>query len=244
MRGRLADSRRHRPLRRAEPVQPSRLRHIDRVILTACGTSYHAGLGRRVPAGGTGPGAGRGGVRQRVPLPQPAHRAAAPWCSPSRKVARRPTPWRPCGSPSGWGTPDPGHLQRRRVSSIAREADGGVYLHAGPGDRRGQHQGVHLARCAVLTMLALYFGRTRHLSSRGKGKRIIDELRALPDASPPQALDVPRPGQERWPSKYAGARHQRAVPGPAVPVPGRAGGGVEAEGDQLHPRRGLRRRPR
>ena len=29
-------------------------------------------------------------------------------------------------------------------STIAREADGGIYLHAGPGDRRRQHQGVHL----------------------------------------------------------------------------------------------------
>ncbi len=32
-------------------------------------------------------------------------------------------------------------------STIAREADGGVYLHAGPGDRRRQHQGVHQPGC-------------------------------------------------------------------------------------------------
>ena len=34
---------------------------------------------------------------------------------------------------------------------------------------------------AVLTMLALYLGRMRHLSSL-QGARMLDELRALPDA--------------------------------------------------------------
>ena len=49
-------------------------------------------------------------------------------------------------------------------STIARETDGGVYLHAGP------EIGVASTKAfsnqvAVLTMLALYMGRTRHLSS-------------------------------------------------------------------------------
>jgi glucosamine--fructose-6-phosphate aminotransferase (isomerizing) len=37
------------------------------------------------------------------------------------------------------------------------------------------------SQVCVLTMLALYLGRTRHLSSI-QGQRIIDELRALPEA--------------------------------------------------------------
>ena len=64
-------------------------------------------------------------------------------------------------------------------SSIAREADGGVYLHAGP------EIGVASTKAfsnqvAVLTMLALYMGRMRHLSSL-QGARMIKEIRAIPD---------------------------------------------------------------
>ncbi len=64
-------------------------------------------------------------------------------------------------------------------STIAREADGGVYLHAGP------EIGVASTKAfsnqvAVLTMLALYMGRMRHLSSI-QGQRMVQEIRGLPD---------------------------------------------------------------
>jgi glucosamine--fructose-6-phosphate aminotransferase (isomerizing) len=64
-------------------------------------------------------------------------------------------------------------------STIAREADGGVYLHASP------EIGVASTKAfsnqvAVLTMLGLYVGRMRHLSSI-QGLRMIKEIRALPD---------------------------------------------------------------
>jgi glucosamine--fructose-6-phosphate aminotransferase (isomerizing) len=64
-------------------------------------------------------------------------------------------------------------------STIARETDGGVYLHAGP------EIGVASTKAfsnqvGVLTMLALYMGRMRHLSSL-QGLRMIKEIRALPD---------------------------------------------------------------
>src|SRR5262249_56056009 len=49
-------------------------------------------------------------------------------------------------------------------SSIAREADGGVYLHAGPEIGVASTK-AFTNQVAVLTMLALYFGRMRHLSS-------------------------------------------------------------------------------
>jgi glutamine---fructose-6-phosphate transaminase (isomerizing) len=64
-------------------------------------------------------------------------------------------------------------------SSIAREADGGVYLHAGPEIGVASTK-AFTSQCTVLTMLALHFGRTRHLSSM-QGQKIIQELRALPD---------------------------------------------------------------
>jgi glucosamine--fructose-6-phosphate aminotransferase (isomerizing) len=65
-------------------------------------------------------------------------------------------------------------------SSIAREADGGVYLHAGPEIGVASTK-AFTNQVAVLTMLALYFGRLRHLSAL-QGARMIRELRAVPDA--------------------------------------------------------------
>ncbi|MBL8798924.1 MAG: glutamine--fructose-6-phosphate transaminase (isomerizing) [Planctomycetia bacterium] len=64
-------------------------------------------------------------------------------------------------------------------STIAREADGGVYLHAGPEIGVASTK-AFTSQVSVLTMLALYFGRMRHLSSI-QGSRMIQELRALPD---------------------------------------------------------------
>jgi glucosamine--fructose-6-phosphate aminotransferase (isomerizing) len=64
-------------------------------------------------------------------------------------------------------------------SSIAREADGGVYLHAGPEIGVASTK-AFTNQVAVLTMLALYMGRMRHQSSL-QGARMIKEIRALPD---------------------------------------------------------------
>src|SRR5205807_8352400 len=49
-------------------------------------------------------------------------------------------------------------------SPIAREADGGVYLHAGPEIGVASPKAFTPQVC-VLTMMALYFGRMRHLTS-------------------------------------------------------------------------------
>jgi glutamine---fructose-6-phosphate transaminase (isomerizing) len=65
-------------------------------------------------------------------------------------------------------------------STIAREADGGVYLHAGPEIGVASTK-AFTNQVAVLTMLALYMGRMRHVSSI-HGLRMLKELRALPDA--------------------------------------------------------------
>src|SRR4029077_4890660 len=64
-------------------------------------------------------------------------------------------------------------------STIAREADGGVYLHAGPGVGVWSTK-AFTSQVTVLAMLALYLGRMRHLSSL-HGARMLEELRSLPD---------------------------------------------------------------
>jgi glucosamine--fructose-6-phosphate aminotransferase (isomerizing) len=65
-------------------------------------------------------------------------------------------------------------------SSIAREADGGVYLHAGPEIGVASTK-AFTNQVAVLTMLAVYLGRMRHLSSL-QVAQIVRELRGMPDA--------------------------------------------------------------
>ena len=64
-------------------------------------------------------------------------------------------------------------------SSIAQEADGGVYLHAGPEIGVASTK-AYTSQVVVLAMLALYFGRLRHLSYDA-GRRIIAALKQLPD---------------------------------------------------------------
>jgi glutamine---fructose-6-phosphate transaminase (isomerizing) len=63
-------------------------------------------------------------------------------------------------------------------SSIAREADGGIYLHAGPEVGVASTK-AFLAQVTVLALLALYLGRLRHLSFTD-GLAVIDAIEAVP----------------------------------------------------------------
>jgi glutamine---fructose-6-phosphate transaminase (isomerizing) len=65
-------------------------------------------------------------------------------------------------------------------STIAREADGGVYLHAGPEVGVASTKAFS-AQVAVLTLLALYLGRLRHLSF-SEGLDVINAIEAVPAA--------------------------------------------------------------
>ena len=65
-------------------------------------------------------------------------------------------------------------------SSVAQEADGGLFLHAGPEIGVASTK-AYTSQCAALLMLALYFGRLRHISYN-EGRRIIDNLQRLPEA--------------------------------------------------------------
>ena len=70
-------------------------------------------------------------------------------------------------------------------STIAQEADGGIYLHAGPEIGVASTK-AFTSQCVVLAMLALYFGRLRHLSFDA-GMRIIERLQAAARAGAPGA---------------------------------------------------------
>jgi glucosamine--fructose-6-phosphate aminotransferase (isomerizing) len=158
-------------------LDTQRLRQIDRVILTGCGTSYHAGLVgeflfedfARIPVEVEyasefryrNPPIDRNTVV--VAITQSGETADT--LAALRESKRKGHPTLALCNVVG--------------SSIAREADGGVYLHAGPEIGVASTK-AFTNQVVVLAMLALYFGRMRHLSPI-QGGRIIDELRALPD---------------------------------------------------------------
>jgi glucosamine--fructose-6-phosphate aminotransferase (isomerizing) len=158
-------------------IDASQLRHVDRIIMTACGTSFHAGL------------IGEYLLEQFARIPVEVEYASeyryrnSPIDKNSVVV----------GITQSGETADTlaalREAKRKGIrtlalcnvvgSSIAREADGGVYLHAGPEIGVASTK-AFTAQVAVLTLLSLYLGRMRHLSFAA-GKRILDELRAMPD---------------------------------------------------------------
>ncbi len=118
-------------------------------------------------------------------------------------------------------------------STIARETDAGIYIHAGPEIGVASTK-AFTCQLAVLTMMAIFVGRRRSMS-QGQCQELIDGLCAIPDQIERVLLQNDAGAGHRGPVHRPG---ELAVPGPRVPLPDRAGGGVEAEGDQLHPRRG------
>jgi glucosamine--fructose-6-phosphate aminotransferase (isomerizing) len=64
------------------------------------------------------------------------------------------------------------------ASTIARESDGGVYMHAGPEIGVAATKSF-TSQVTILTLIGLLLGRMRHLSTSG-GTRIIEALEKLP----------------------------------------------------------------
>jgi glucosamine--fructose-6-phosphate aminotransferase (isomerizing) len=158
-------------------LSPNELRHVSRIVLTACGTSWHAALFgeylieevARIPVEVEYASE----LRYRNPpvengtllfaITQSGETADT--LAALREMKRK------------------GHhtLAICNVvgSTIAQEATGGVYLHAGPEIGVASTK-AYTSQCVTLAMLALYFGRLRHLSFEA-GQRIITQLRGLPD---------------------------------------------------------------
>src|SRR5213080_4311076 len=65
------------------------------------------------------------------------------------------------------------------ASTIARESDGGVYMHAGPEIGVAATKSF-TSQLTILTLLGLLFGRMRNLAT-AEGMRVIEALQALPE---------------------------------------------------------------
>src|ERR671919_1566795 len=158
-------------------MTPAQLRDVGRVVLTGCGTALHAG---RV---------GEYLIERLANIPTEVEFAS--------EFRHRNTPMTPetlvfAISQSGETADTLGALRESQrkgfrtlgicnnvASTIARESDGGVYMHAGPEIGVAATKSF-TSQLTILTLLGLLFGRMRNLST-SEGSRIIEALEALPE---------------------------------------------------------------
>jgi glucosamine--fructose-6-phosphate aminotransferase (isomerizing) len=157
-------------------LSPQQLRAADRLALTACGTSWHAAL------------VGEYLIEEMARLPVEVEYASelryrnppidrgtllfaitqsgetADTLAALREIKRKGHPALAICNVVG--------------STIAREADGGIYLHAGAEIGVASTK-AYTSQCLVLSMLGLYFGRMHHLSYNA-GREYIESFKRLP----------------------------------------------------------------
>jgi len=153
------------------------LRRVDRIVLTACGTSWHAGL------------VGEYLIEEFARIPTEVEYASelryrnSPLTdttmvfaiTQSGETADTLAAMRECRRK--------GHktlaICNTVGSTIAREADGGIYLHAGPEIGVASTK-AFTSQVTVLALLALYMGRMRHMSFRA-GQAFLEALQEMPE---------------------------------------------------------------
>ena len=212
-----------------------RSRAIERVVILGVRHVLARGPGRQVPDRRAGARAGRSGLQLRVPLPPSDRRRAHARGRRSRSRARRPTRSARCARRSGsargasrsatssaaWprarptapSTRTPGRRSASRRRRRSRRSSSRCTCWRSRSARRA-------ARSRPIGARALIAGaRAAAGRHRGGARRPNDAIEALAKRSAPASrFPVSRP------------RHQ---------LPDRARGRAEAEGDLLHPRRGL-----
>ncbi len=158
-------------------LTPQQLRSVNRILLTACGTSWHAAL------------VGEYIIEEIAQIPVEVEYASelryrnpplesntllfaitqsgetADTLAALREMKRKGHPTLAICNVVG--------------SSIAQAADGGIYLHAGPEIGVASTK-AFTSQCTVMAMLALYFGRMRNVGFEA-GLKIIENLQKLPE---------------------------------------------------------------
>jgi glucosamine--fructose-6-phosphate aminotransferase (isomerizing) len=158
-------------------MTPEEMRGVDRIIITACGTSFHAGMigeymleeHARVPVEVEYASE----FRYRNPIVKPGTLVIV--ISQSGETADTLAAMR--------------EAQRKGAqalgvcnvvgSTIAREADGGIYIHAGPEIGVASTK-AFTSQVAVLSILTLALGRLATMS-REDGRRLVAELMGIPE---------------------------------------------------------------
>ena len=158
-------------------LPPARCARIRRIVIVACGTSWHAGL------------VGRHVLEELVGVPvlveyASEYRYRTQLCVPGTVTVAI--------SQSGETADTLEALRAARAagspvigivnvvgSTIAREADGGIYLHAGPEIGVASTK-AFTSQLVALVLFGLYLGRMRGLP-RDEGRRLAEQLAALPE---------------------------------------------------------------
>src|ERR1051325_3825257 len=158
-------------------MTPAELRDVTRVVLTGCGTALHAGL------------VGEYLIEQLAHIPTEVEFAS--------EFRHRNTPMASgtlvfALSQSGETADTLGALRESQrkgfrtlgicnnvASTIARESDGGVYMHAGPEIGVAATKSF-TSQVTILALIGLLLGRMRYLST-SQGSRLIEALEALPE---------------------------------------------------------------
>jgi glucosamine--fructose-6-phosphate aminotransferase (isomerizing) len=157
-------------------MNPAQLREVGRIVLTGCGTALHAAM------------VGEYLIEFLAGIPTEVEFAS--------EFRHRNTPMTAdtlvfAISQSGETADTLGALRESRrkgfrtlgicnnvASTIARESDGGVYMHAGPEIGVAATKSF-TSQLVILSLIGLLFGRMRHLST-AEGSRMIEALEALP----------------------------------------------------------------
>jgi glucosamine--fructose-6-phosphate aminotransferase (isomerizing) len=158
-------------------MTPQELRNVDRIILSGCGTAFHAAM------------VGEYLMESMARIPTEVEIASE---FRYRNVPTDKGTLQFVISQSGETIDTLAALREAKrkgmrclgvvnnvASTIARESDGGVYIHAGPEVGVAATK-TFTSQVAVLTLLGLLFGRIHHLSSVD-GLEMIDALEAIPD---------------------------------------------------------------
>jgi len=158
-------------------MTPQELRGIDRIILSGCGTAFHAAM------------VGEYVIETLARIPTEVEIASE---FRYRNVPADKNTLQFVLSQSGETIDTLAALREARRkgirclgivntvgSTIARESDGGCYIHAGPEIGVAATK-TFTSQVMMVTLLGMLFGRIHHLSS-ADGLEMIDELEAIPD---------------------------------------------------------------
>jgi glucosamine--fructose-6-phosphate aminotransferase (isomerizing) len=158
-------------------MTPQELRGIDRIILSGCGTAFHAAM------------VGEYVIETLARIPTEVEIASE---FRYRNVPADKNTLQFVFSQSGETIDTLAALREARRkgirclgivnsvgSTIARESDGGCYIHAGPEIGVAATK-TFTSTVMMVTLLGMLFGRIHHLSS-ADGLEMIDELEAIPD---------------------------------------------------------------
>jgi glutamine---fructose-6-phosphate transaminase (isomerizing) len=158
-------------------MTPMELRQIDRIIFSGCGTAYHAAM------------VGEYLMETLARIPTEVEFASE---FRYRNVPTDKSTLQFVVSQSGETIDTLAALREAKrkglrclgivnnvASTIARESDGGVYIHAGPEIGVAATK-TFTSQVTIMTLLSLLFGRIHHLSSTD-GMEMIDELEAIPE---------------------------------------------------------------